>query len=166
MALPPHHAQNQEDEAETAYRNKMSKLKTRKSNRKSFDDSNTAQVSPQASCLAQERPHSRNTQRVPKLPMGEGKMMVISKDKEGKFHRDRSKEQHMATTVRNNSSSQGERPIQQATLNSNDNSFARGARGSHQRVESALPMGNPDRTERIYRQVTPVPSMVHVPQRQ
>lgn len=112
MPLPPHHAQNQEDEAETAYRNKMSKLKTRKSNRKSFDNSNTAPVSPQGSFLAHERPHSRNTQQVPKLLMGEGKIMVISKDKEGKFFRDRSKEQYLATTVRKNNISQEKRPIQ------------------------------------------------------
>lgn len=59
IPFPPHHAQNQEDEAETAYRNKMSKLKTKKSNRKSFDNSNTVPVSPQGSFLTYERPHSR-----------------------------------------------------------------------------------------------------------
>jgi hypothetical protein len=44
-------AQNLEDEAEVTYRNKMSKLKTKKSNHKSFDNSATAPCSPKASFI-------------------------------------------------------------------------------------------------------------------
>ena len=43
-------AHNHEDEAETAYRNKMFKLK-KKSNRKSYDYAATAPISPEASFL-------------------------------------------------------------------------------------------------------------------
>ncbi len=70
----------------------MSKLKNKKSNHKSYDNSATAPVSPHGSFLGQERPHSRQQYQVPKLLMAEPKMMVISKDKEAKFFRDRSKE--------------------------------------------------------------------------
>jgi hypothetical protein len=99
LALPLQ-VQNLEEEAENAYRNKMSKLK-KKSNRKSYDQSATAPISPHQSATAPISPHQSATapispqasflrygqpqvqQVVPKLMIADPpcKMMVISKDK-------------------------------------------------------------------------------------
>jgi hypothetical protein len=94
--------QDNEDDAETTYRNKISKLKMKKSNRKSYDQSATAPCSPKASTINQEQFHYSNHEQVPKLPFS--KMMVISKDKEGRFFRDKSYEDKLTTERKYNPS--------------------------------------------------------------
>jgi hypothetical protein len=81
LPLPlPLQVPNHEEEAENAYRNKMSRLK-KKSNLKSYDQSATAPISPQASFLRYDQPQIQ--QGVPKLMIADPrcKMIVISKDK-------------------------------------------------------------------------------------
>lgn len=155
------------------YRNKMSKLKTKKSNRKSLDHNATAPCSPKASYVqTEQRPPSRPEQ-VPRLMMmGDPrcKMMVISKDKDGKFFRDRSQEEKMVT-VRKGNPSQERKMMQSPTINRNyvevnnkENSFLKVAqRNGHMRVESAYPTANQDKTHRIYKQNSPAPTLNNIP---
>lgn len=78
---------SEEDSAEHAYRNKMSKLKGKKSNRGSIDHSNITPCSPEGSSLS----HTPSKYPVPQLVLHnpQSKMMVIAKDNKGKFFRDR-----------------------------------------------------------------------------
>lgn len=78
---------SEEDSAENAYRNKMSKLKSRKTNRGSMDHSTTTPCSPEGSILS----HTPSKYAVPQLVLHnpQSKMMVIAQDNKGKFFRDR-----------------------------------------------------------------------------
>lgn len=165
----PSQAQNHEDEAEVAYRNKMSKLKTKKSNRKSHDQSATAPSSPKGSFVTYEQSSTRR-EPVPMLLMADPrcKMMVISKDKDGKFFRDRSQEEKMMTTARKGNPSQDKKimqspPVKCIIQGNKENNLAKFTKiNGHQRVGSAHPVKNIEQTERIYKP-TPAPTLANIP---
>jgi hypothetical protein len=93
---------SEEDSAENAYRNKMSKLKGKKSYRGSMDHSTTTPCSPEGSSLS----HTPSKYAVPQLVLQnpQSKMMVIAQDHKGKFFRDRTEEERLHTVRRNNPS--------------------------------------------------------------
>lgn len=93
---------SEEDSAEHAYRNKMSKLKGKKSYRGSMEHSTTTPCSPEGSSLS----HTPSKYAVPQLVLHnpQSKMMVIAQDNKGKFFRDRTEEERLHTVRRNNPS--------------------------------------------------------------
>ena len=95
---------SEEDSAEHAYRNKMSKLKGKKSYRGSMDHSTTTPCSPEGSSLS----HTPSKYAVPQLLLHnpQSKMMVIAQDNKGKFFRDLTEEERLHTVRRNNPSHQ------------------------------------------------------------
>ena len=92
----------------------MSKLKNRKSNRKSYEQSATAPCSPKTSTIRYQQPSQLDYQPPQKFPVG--KMMVIAKDEKGRFFRDRSSEEN-GSTERKLNPSQERKKVQFATQN-------------------------------------------------
>ena len=92
----------------------MSKLKNRKSNRKSYEQSATAPCSPKTSTIRYQQPSHLDYQPPQKFPVG--KMMVIAKDEKGRFFRDRSSEEN-GNTERKLNPSQERKKVQFATQN-------------------------------------------------
>lgn len=141
----------------------MSKLKNRKSNRKSYEQSATAPCSPKASTIRYQQPSPLNYQPPQKFLVG--KMMVIGKDKEGRFFRDRPSEEN-GSTERKFNPSQERKKIQFSTQNQDNRenikiNFLKSPAKGHLRVESALP-SSIEKTKRNFYEPSPAPTMINI----
>lgn len=141
----------------------MSKLKNRKSNRKSCEQSATAPCSPKTSAIRFQPPAQLDYQPPQKFPGS--KMMVIARDEKGRFFRDRSSEEN-GSTERKFNPSQERRKIQFTAQNQDNResvkiNFLKSPAKGHLRVESALP-ASIEKTKRNYYEPAPAPTMINI----
>ena len=91
--------------------------------------------------------------------------MVIGKDKEGKFFRDRSSEGNGSTERKFNPSQERKKiPFNTQNQDNRENikvNFLKSPAKGHMRVESALP-SSIDKTKRNYYEPSPAPTMINI----